>query len=147
MKLLRQEKPQCLVYSLAMLLDIEPYEIHQSIGHDGMELTWPDLPAPYCYKGVCIQELVDFSLARGIVLLQIDSYPAMQPLIGGAIHTVWDHKRCEERLHAYMSGFEGIIMTSNHACAWDRKDVYDPRGILGNVNDYSIRVFVAKIDW
>jgi len=78
MRLLKMSGPQCLVYAAAMALDANVNDLIEEIGHNGLAVVWPDLPAPLCYRSHHIQEIIDCGLARGFALVPIEHNPHQQ---------------------------------------------------------------------
>jgi len=130
MQLLQMPKGvhQCLVYSLAMLIEEDPDVIIAEIGHDGTEAWW-DYGPPYSYRGYHIQEIIDVCLLRGIGLTPIEATPllgcAMQP---GSHRQVWPPEEAQARMHNILQGRPAILIGPGHACAWDGNIVFDPNG-------------------
>jgi hypothetical protein len=138
----------CLVYSLAMVLSMKPEVIFQYLGHDGQEIIWPDIEEPFNRRGIHIQELIDFLLTYGYTLIQIDAMPTLTPKDGhSAIYSIMDVFKAEIRLMKYLQNYFGILITQNHAVAWDRhtQKVYDPNGWINNIDEYEIKKFLAFV--
>lgn len=137
MKLLKMSKPQCLLYSAAMVLGREPQDLVAEIGHDGMEIVW-NLPAPKCYRGHHIQEIVDVALAQGQGLVPIQAYPASGHAGQPPVPMIPDHDRAATRFLHHLNGRDAILIGASHACAWNGQEVFDPNGFKRALEDFSI---------
>jgi len=135
---------QCLVFSLAMLLDESPDALIEELGHDGTEVWWPDWPVPHCYRGHHIQEVIDLCLGRGIFLTPIEFYPctasAKSPHVS---RPIWPLTRASARFQDYIRGKPGLLIGQaasggGHACAWDGHIVWDPNGRKYPLSDFRI---------
>lgn len=129
-------RPQCLIYSIAMVLDKDPEEVIEGLGTDGLDVIWPELPLPLCLRGVHIQEMVDYCLDNGHAVVEITGLPTIQP---------HGHPECDElsvfeapegRLEQRLVGNKAILTSYTHACAWDGSMVHDPAGGI-----YDIELF------
>ena len=106
MKSLKQKGPRCLVWSAAMLFDVEPETIMDFVGHD-------------CLTGIHMQELQAFAVSRNKVLAPFEPEPMLEdrPVAAWKEQPWLKHK--------------GIMLgqTSKgnfHAVAWDGHTVFDP---------------------
>jgi hypothetical protein len=129
----------CGLVSLAMLLDESLDNLILEIGHDGTEKVWPHLPEPLCYKGFHTQELLDVALTRGYALVQIDASPWGLSIESEKPNRIFTDEQEDSRMILHMEGVQGILIGeveggARHACAWDGKLVYDPRGHIYNVD-------------
>ena len=110
MKLIKQSGPRCLVWSAAMVFDVEPEEILKFLGHD-------------CVAGVHMQEIQSFALSKGHLLAPFESMPT---LVGIDKPVTIPHWHLQPWLQ-----FEGIMLGETrkgnyHAVAWDGEQVLDP---------------------
>ena len=147
MRLLKQNKPQCLLHAAAMILDVDPKILIDEIGHNGMERVWKDLHMPACLRGFHIQEIIDCCRRRHLGLMPIEVLPRSGPQDNLRIwRTVFSHKQAQRRFITAIEGQTAILIgqfkKSNHAVAWDGKEVYDPNGIK-----YSLEKFAVKEAW
>ncbi len=126
MRLLKQTKPQCLLYSAAMLLDETPECLVQEIGHDGLALTNPELPEPLCYRGVMIQEIQLCCFRRRKCLAPICD--VVEAVYGN------DERRSRIQilpataLSCLTARGRGLILTTRHSVAFETGIIYDPKG-------------------
>lgn len=146
MKLLTMKsgEHQCMLYSLAMVLDEEPDVLIEEIGHNGTELWFPGYPVPYNMRGYHMQEFVDVCLARGQALVPIELYPrSASEKEPTNPHMLWSMDDCSHRFNTMITSKRGILIgRSNHgghACAWNGKKVYDPNGRVYSLGNFSIR--------
>lgn len=133
MKLIRSHE-QCSIVATAMLLGIEPKEVIANVGHDGTEVKFPELPAPLCYRGVHIQEIIDFALIRGYALVPIEAMPAATTDNVNRYDVFGEHV-AEYRLECALKKYDGLLCGQRacgvgHTVAWNRQEyrAYDPCG-------------------
>jgi len=137
MRLLRMgSRNQCLLYSLAMLLNEKPDVLINEIGHDGTDIWWDHAP-PFCYRGHHIQEVIDVCLARGKALVPIEGNPQSgcfkEP---GKSKALWDPDVASKRMERLLKGQEALLIGQTHACAWDGNIVYDPNGRTCSLEEF-----------
>ena len=115
MKLITQKNNSCILYSLAMCLNLDPQELITYAGHDGTEM-FGDKDRAYT-----IEEFVTFLFNRGYCAI---------PFVRRAGYNgkVINFKN-DPPLH-----YQGILIYGNHAVAWDGEHIYDPRGKVTNFN-------------
>jgi hypothetical protein len=142
MKLLKQSKPQCLLYAFAMILDEDPEILVQEIGHDGLEIINPLASGARKFRGHHHQELIDCCMRRGKTVTCIEVMPQLYDF--GIIFT---EAEAHERLQIFMNHFSGVLIGEIHALAWDHKEqrTYDPNGVIRSVDDFAIREFFIVI--
>jgi len=145
MKMIKMDTPQCLLYSSAMVLDCEPSDLVTEIGHDGMEVCWPELEKPFCFRSFHPQEIMDCFVRRGYGFLVIDRKSFLGPDGVAPKEVVLD----PNRIHAYMKN-PGILVgcTKNglpHAVAWDGKIIYDPNGYNYSREHFDITEFWCQV--
>ena len=139
----------CMLASFAMLLN-EPMDVLvEELGHDGSEIWWPELFGCMQYRGFHVQEFLDLCYKRGKIIFPVESVLTLGfPPIQEAKSIKMDN---EKRFKMYTRSFKGILyglVPSTrifHACAWDRKKVYDPRGKVTDLAsvDLAILAFYA----
>jgi hypothetical protein len=140
---MKMDKPQCLLYAAAMVLDKPPEVLIHEIGHDGMTMIWPHLPRPLCYKSMHIQEIMDVFILYGYGLVLIEQYPYQAPNNHVPPHKTY--KNNEQRFNKIIKSREAIMIgkrkDSNigHAWAWDGCECYDPNGMICGINEYNIQ--------
>lgn len=135
---MRPGEQQCMLYSMAMLLGRKPEELVSVIGHNGMEVWWPHLEAPYCRRGFHIQEMCLAALHYGHGLMPIEARPASQPAYGGFV------KELPCNFPAIIQNRPGMLIGlskkgNGHACAWDGEMVFDPIGITYQLEEFDSR--------
>ncbi len=146
MKLLKQSRSgDCLLYSVAMLLEIMPGQLVEELTHNGQDVWWPELTHPYCIRGIHIQEIIDCFWRRGMVMMPIEAIPKICPrgLDGCEAKTIYTQADGYERLKDYMLGRRALITGESknrvpHACAWNGFQVYDPNGYIYALEDFRI---------
>lgn len=153
MKLLKMQTPSCTLYSAAMLLDEEPENLIKELGHDGLEVWWPDQHGPGKYRGVHIQEIQDICASRGFALSLIEAYPMSIPNEGASPKPVFKMGEASERLVKALHNRLALLIGQGagrymHACAWDGKRVFDPQGRTYELDNFRIReawILVASL--
>ena len=132
MRLLKQNGPFCLVYSTAMVLDEDPEVLHKEIGTNGTEIWWGD-----CYmRGIHIQEIQDCCTRRGKCLYNIELYPYLCPTEDHSPKLCYPQHMCVNRFRESLTRTRAILITENHAVAWDGTMVYDPKGFIKSFDEY-----------
>ncbi len=138
MKLLTMTSPQCLLYSAAMVLDVEPDTLINEIGHDGLEVWWPQFDDYRQYRSHNMQEIIDCFLRRGKGLAPIDACPMQSP-DGSALLARETYVDGPARFMATIKGQRAILIGWTHAWAWDGEDVYDPRGYFDVIDNLQLK--------
>jgi len=135
MKLIKQTGPYCLVASAAMILDTTIEQLHAEICSDGTEIWWP----PTSMRGIHIQEIQDCCLRRSSCLYPIEMNPLLCPDHTGN----FSPRECyseDIRLPRFRNEVmlkRAILITENHAVAWDGSNVFDPKGFVKSFRDYT----------
>lgn len=139
MKHLVMNKPQCLLYSAAMVLDIGVEDLINIIGHDGMGTNNGKL------IGVHIQEI---QTACFLLYRELLSYVEMIPVSKNdddirPIFLVCSYPPAT-RLHFLVHGRPAILIGESdrgveHAVAYDGKQVLDPVGTKYPIEDFKMK--------
>lgn len=142
----------CGVVALAMLLDEDVDNLILEIGHNGGEKIWPHLGPPECYKGFNTQEFVDVCYARGYALLGIEGAPVSWSGPEAKPKRIWTPEQENDRMIRYMDGNSGIIIGNletgaRHACAWDGKKVYDPKGFIYDFDSSTPEIVETTVEF
>jgi len=171
MKLQRSpERGLCLVASFAMALDVPAETLLQEIGDQWKLHAFSDLPVPYCWRGVHIQELIARAVARGIAVTPIQLAPFVDPPAvrhphtgrpyspvpvfygGSSEETNWGLLKqtivsCRGVLTGTLARHSPIIR--GHAVAFDHGVIYDPDGdaYLYSVQQCETHNFYANCAW
>lgn len=136
-----EEKAGCLLYSFAAVLEAEPVDLMDEIGHNGMTKIWPELVEPYCYQGFHIQELTDCAISRGYSVTEIQAMPTSLPPPSAYLHMVSHNvgphiylqpSDCAKRFRDHLQGVEAVLYGTTrkggtHAWAWDGTHAHDCR--------------------
>lgn len=134
MQLLKMDKPQCLLYAAAMVLDVDPETLIKEIGHDGLEVWWPEMEGNDKLRGFHIQEIVDCAIRRGYVMQHIDAIPCLYP------NPLASKKKIamnyEERLEKLLKGRRAILIGYKHAVAWSGETIGDPNGVYVDIDSF-----------
>lgn len=145
MKLIKQTRNSCLLVSAAMLLDTTPEQLIKETGHDGQEHLYGALPMPHCLRGHHMQEIIDCCMRRGLGLTPIEFYPRGCPENRpDSYHLIYTELKAQQRFLAAVKGRKGLLVGqvengAGHAFAWDGRKVYDPNGILREIDDVYIK--------
>lgn len=153
MKSLKMDAPQCLLYSAAMILEVPVSDLIAEIGHDGMELIWPDVEGSEKYKGISFDEIIDCFISRGRALVPIWAYPHTtvenRPDLK---NPVWSEKKAEKRFLNYLDKYDAILVgytlqNEFHAIAYTSKNkkVCDPK--YGITIDFDQSDFQIREAW
>lgn len=131
MRLVKQTEVDCMLNASAMVLDTTIERLIQLIGHNGMEVVYPKLPAPMCRRGVHIQEIIHAAWELDIGLIEFDPEPY-------GMHTAEVKRRIfkltphEQNIYLNCPTlWTGTTETGcYHAIAWDpeTKQYFDSRG-------------------
>lgn len=132
------DKPQCLLYAAAMVLDEDPKVLIKEIGHNGLDIWWPELKDSSRYRGFHIQEIIDLCLTRQKCLVPIDifgrSAPSGHPQ-GWKLVPGID----KERFENHIDGAIGILIGETHSAAWNGYEVYDPNGVIYSIDSFQVQ--------
>ncbi len=146
MKLLRQKGHKCVLYSAAMVLDIDPEILEKELGHDGLAVQYPDLPEPSCFRSHHMQEILDSFISRGYGLMLIELMPRSGPQgRPDLFHKIFDDVKGVLRFLEVLKGRHAILIGQNpesggnHAYAWDGSKVFDPLGRYLEIDKIPIR--------
>ncbi len=171
MKLQRSPEPGlCILTSFAMALDMSAENLLMRIGGRWKTFAFPNLPVPYCYRGIHIQELILIALEENFTVTPIELFPqissprAIDPVTRRTYQNVTVfHGDTEEK---NWSIFNNTILTCfgvitgrlapttiqfqrNHAVAFDKGTILDPssNAFLYSVRECEARNFYANTAW
>ena len=136
----------CLIYSMAMLLNMEVKELESRLGNWGNEKVWPELPDPYCYRSYHIQEIIEVAYQLGFAMICFNmdlTLSPTPPYTGAQIPINITHTQVKYLLN---SG-DALLITNNHALAWNGSNALDPNGRirrLDEIYDSLIMFFLIK---
>lgn len=115
----RQTDPvSCLLVAACIVVDADPAEAKEYIGHDGMEIIWPHLKMPFCCRGYHPQEVIDYLIGKGYMATLIEVHPASWQGVGTVEQAIYIGEHARLRLQAYMEAFSGVLILESHAVAW-----------------------------
>jgi hypothetical protein len=127
MRHLIQNTPTCLLYSAAMVMDCDPQDIADFIGHDGTESH-----GRLTHVGINIQEIQDYALSIGHHYYLIQPMPCQAK--DGIVKPVYEEQEAINRFFLHLGGKKGILIgkvrlgSEDHAVAFDDLVCYDPNG-------------------
>ena len=130
--LVKKHISQCMLYSFAMVLDVEPDYIIELLGHDGTEIFWPELREPKCYKGFHITEM-----AYTCYRFYHTCYEFPSALSLGHSDDTEKYIHPIFSINGIISSNNGVFITPNHALAWDaaNQKILDPNGTERKLSD------------
>ena len=138
--MIAQKQPNgasCLPTAFAAILEIPVRDIFDYLKHDGMEVLWPDLPPPICYRSFHIQEMYTYMLSQNYAVT------TLAPMFGQAPTDtdvkIYDCPHFHDYITYYVCVFTGTTDRENlHAVAWDGIKMMDPAtGRFGTI-DFTI---------
>jgi hypothetical protein len=145
MKLLKQNNPQCLLYAFAMALAADVEDMIHVIGHDGLEVWWPEASGERRLRGFHHQEMIDYALLKGVNVVMIEAVPNLG--CGGRHKIIMEESELQGRMNTYLQSFSGVLVSDKHAVAWCHKEqkCYDPNGYIYGVDAFEIREFFITL--
>jgi len=172
MKLQRSpRKGLCLVTSFAMALDL-PVEVLMSFLGKGHEVVaFPGVPAPYCYRGYHIQEMILFAVARDFAVTPIELFPRVDPPTALHPNTRKPYERavvfygaseeanrdifnqtiltCRGVLEGVLAPLPSKLLQRGHAVAFEKGVIFDPDNdaFMYSVRECEARHFYANVAW
>lgn len=152
MRLILTEKPfTCVHASLAMLLGGS--ESHHEYVKNSLPLRYP-FPSPYqgVPAGHSMAEVCDFIQRSGtwiVGLMPFDRSPTCSIAPELPEVSVWSEGELKWRQHLRFGRglLEGHTEVVGHMCAWDGRNVYDPRGYIYAWEDREDYNFDAERFW
>jgi hypothetical protein len=146
MRHLVMSKPQCLLYSAAMALELEVEDITDILGHDGMTVI-NDEPEPFCYQGIHMQEIQTIAYRLGHVFAPIEVIPVSAHRGTNSPHYNICGMDYAVRFLAMINGQRGILFGQSsrgieHAVAFEDETIYDPIG-----KKYGLGQFRTREAW
>ena len=124
----------CLLTAFAMVLGVNAQDLMCSDPH---EVMWPQLEKPQRYRGHHIQEMIDILWDYGYNVTEIQALPRFGQLGCTETYLLFDNDMAMERIQRYMTGSVGVITSPTHAVAWDGKMIYDPKGTMYPIEEYT----------
>lgn len=119
-----------------MVLGISLNEIIARIGHDGSEIVFPHLPEPQRRRCFHIQEMIAVSFSLKHPATEFQFNPCMTPN-GVDIFEV-----PASGIRELMSVSKGVLLGKGrqhgHAVAWDRRHIYDPLGMVYDIENQNL---------
>ena len=131
----------CLPTACACLLQTQPSEIVDAIGHDGSAILTDDTR-----RGFHVEEIVDVFVANLQFPVPIEACPIIYLSEDVGVEVYSDSRK---RLDHYLEKCPGILLGSHpdtgnpHAVVWDGETIYDPRGQIYTIDKFEIDCFLA----
>ena len=123
-----------------MALHLPVAELIESIGHDGSEIIWPELPEPMRRRGFHSQELIDECLKRKCACTPVERSPSIGPSSGDGAHPVYTPARDLDRFGTALRYPNTVIECSGRRCRHtvhgEYGHIYDPRGVDYDFTDF-----------
>jgi len=141
MELLVQTSDNCLLYAAAMVLNIKPQSLITLIGHNGEEVWWPKQTGSKKKRSFHPQEILDAAATYGKTFICIEFMPSSG--WGGNGRLIFNEEMMEKRFLGWLTNRAAILIVQGprlgHAVAWDGKKIYDPKGMIKDLYDYTIQ--------
>lgn len=123
---------RCMLYSLAMCLDVDVEYLAKQIGYNGDEPFFRTQNDEQ--RSHHPQECIDAALDHGYAVVNVEPNPH-QGNNSDEIEPIWNQTICQLRFRTYLRKYNGMVhmcLDSGelHMCAWCKDDqmVYDPNG-------------------
>jgi hypothetical protein len=145
MRLLKQQGPQCLLYAFAMALEVDPLQMIHFIGHDGMEVWWPEASGEKRLRGFHHQDMIDYAIFNNWYVIMVEAVPNLG--YRDKHRVIMEAEELQGRINTYLQTFDGVLTSDKHAVAWCSKEqkCYDPNGYIYGVDAFEIREFFITI--
>lgn len=125
MKLLKQENHQCLITSVAMLIDESLENLLRELDHEPTNHIHLKQNGNDRMRGTHMQEIITQILwPRNLGLTQIGTHYRLGP----SEQTYIERNLKPSELLWYIKYYKALLTTDNHCVAWDGHQVYDPQG-------------------
>ncbi len=122
---------RCMLYSLAMCLDMDVEDLAVAIGYDGFGPFYTNDEKRSHHP----QEFMDIAMAYGYALIEVEPNPYMGHPETYQTEPIWTVEHNAVRMQGYLNQYDGLLHIRNpngalHMCAWckDEQMVYDPNG-------------------
>jgi len=127
-----------------MAFDADPLQMIEFIGHDGLEVWWPEARGERRLRGFHHQEMVDYGFCNGHSVIMVE---AMPNLGCNGKHRVIMEDYLQGRMNTYLQTFDGVLTSDKHAVAWNSAEqkCYDPNGYIYGIDNFSVREFFITI--
>ena len=171
MKLQQSPEPHlCILTSFAMALDMPAETLLERIGNRWKTLAFPDLPVPFCWRGIHIQELILVALGLGFAVTPVELLPQTEPpkpinprtrvayqnvvvFHGSDESANWDiFRNTVMTCSGVLTGTKSPPMTRflrGHAVAFEKGVIFDPssEAYMYSVQQCEARNFYANYAW
>ena len=122
----------CTLWSAAYLLGISSEILIKEIGHDGMEIKWPEYDDVRKHRGYSLAEIQNCFWMRNKLLAPIFLCPMVAPDTDAKAFHLWSMEECGKRYYHMTKGTQAIIVGTltngiGHAVVLDRDGYVDPR--------------------
>jgi len=132
--LIKKNKWECLLYSFAMALDLEPAELAFALGHDGSQIVNNLAPEPLGRIGFHVQEMIHVALATGKTVTPFEFIP-VSVVAGGTYPIV--HGDRKDAFNHLINTERGVLTSQHHAMAFER-------GLVTNPDDGETFLFLMR---
>lgn len=137
----------CMVTAFGMVIGVPVAELIEQIGHDGLNVIWPEEQGAKRYLGFHIQELIAALLEREYAIVPIEPAPVTRS--GDQLH----HYGSNPFFETAMMSYSGVLCGrstrgTEHAVAWSAisRTTFDPyNGQEMSEINVVIRTFYAVI--
>ena len=131
-------KPQCVLYSAAMVMDIDVDYLVGILGHDGLGVENGEM------VGIHMQEIqTAYYLMFGEMLSSVELIPVSQRKVD-LPHYIVCKMAPSKRLTYMIAGHRAILLGENkrgayHAVAYDGETIFDPVGKKYPLDDFALQ--------
>ena len=134
-----------------MVLEVPVRDLIAWIGHDGSEIVRPECREPARRRGFHSQECIDFALLQGYSVTPIELRPCLAPTPDVKPYEVRFQGHNDERFLDYIYRNQCVLTGrgrgTGHAVACDHGTVYDPCGLVYDVDDADTFHFDPLTTW
>jgi len=122
----------CLVRSAAFAAGISVDILIEYIGHDGLEIIYPDLAWPYCCRGYCLPEIFEALFNLGFACVDIPKTLITVRSMASGFHVLDD----VDHLEPYLMEPRYILYGGSHAIGINNNKIFDLMGKVQTIQDF-----------
>jgi hypothetical protein len=117
----------CLPTAFAMAVGINVEQLINSVGHDGGDIIWPNLPEPERRRGFHTQEIIRV-LRTGFSITPIERMSRLAPRLDVTPRVIDNENLFDHVVKTTRGVLTGHTKTCGHAVAYDHGVICDPIG-------------------
>jgi len=143
--LIQPNRASCFATCAAMITDQTVEEVFEELGHNGLDIYWPNLKEPMCYRGFTPQEIVLFLMAHGWAA--IEYMPTFMYGPTPSHVTQFTALDFTDTVRNQKCAIIGFVTWDNqhHFAVWDGERVIDPNGETRTFDSISSRIRMSWI--